>query len=69
MAGARAIAWVERLVWILIYGGLLLIILGIATGGTHLIAGWSLGAIGSVATAAGVVLIWVRSRMQQDKPR
>jgi hypothetical protein len=78
MSGARAVAWVERLIWILIYGGILLVILGIVAGGTHLIAGWSLGAVGAAAITGGVVLIWVRSRMQeppteatarQDPPR
>ncbi len=64
MASEREVAWVERLVWILIYGGLLLVVLGIATHEAHLIAGWSLGTIGAMAAAAGVVLIWVRSRMR-----
>ncbi|TFZ00915.1 hypothetical protein EZ313_21015 [Ramlibacter henchirensis] len=68
MASARALAWVERLVWLLIYGGLFAVILGLATGGAHLIAGWSLGVLGGIAVAAGVVLIWVRSRLRETPP-
>jgi hypothetical protein len=58
---------VENWVWILIYGGLLVMGLGIAMerqGGElgHLLV------VGGIAAAAGgVVLIWVRSRMK-DKP-
>ncbi|HZY18538.1 MAG TPA: hypothetical protein VFE82_08650 [Ramlibacter sp.] len=68
MASARALAWVERLVWILIYGGLFGVVLGIATGGAHLVAGWSLGVLGGIAVAAGLVLIWVRSRLRETTP-
>ena len=63
-----ALAWLERLIWILIYGGLFGIILGIVTHGAHLVAGWSLGVLGGMAVAAGVVLIWVRSRIRETPP-
>jgi len=65
MASARTLAWVERLAWIAIYGGLIAIILGFVSGGVHLIAGWSLGVLGAMAVAAGIVLIIVRSRMSE----
>lgn len=64
MASARAIAWVERLVWILIYGGLLTLILGIVAAPVSPATGWAMGVGGCAAAAAGVVLIWVRSRMR-----
>ncbi|QPF74988.1 hypothetical protein G8A07_20085 [Roseateles sp. DAIF2] len=56
--------WIERLVWILIYGGLLAASLGlfILRGGDELL-GWFLIGKGGIAAAAGTVLIWVRSRM------
>ena len=64
MASMRTLAWIERLAWSLIYGGVVAIILGVATGGAHLVAGWSLGVLGGIALAAGIVLIIVRSRLQ-----
>lgn len=63
MASPRALAWLDRVTWILVYGGLLTLVLGIATGGSRRIAGWSLGMLGGAAAAAGLVLIWVRSRL------
>jgi hypothetical protein len=65
MASAKALAWIERLAWIYIYGGLFAVVLGIATGGVHVIAGWSLGVVGAVVVVAGVVLIVVRSRLHE----
>lgn len=57
----------EKLVWILIYGGLLAVALGIALqqrGSPAL--GWTLGVGGGLVAAVGVVLIWVRSRQKDD---
>ncbi len=68
MASARALAWVERLAWICIYGGCFAIILGIVSGEVHVIAGWSLGVLGGLAVAAGIVLIVVRSRLAETAP-
>ena len=65
MASARAIAWIERLVWTLIYGGLFTVVIGLATRSRDSLTGWLLVAVGAVVAAAGVVLIWVRSRMRQ----
>jgi vacuolar-type H+-ATPase subunit I/STV1 len=66
MASARAIAWIERLAWIVIYAGLFAVVIGLATLGRHLAAGWSMIGTGAVLTLAGVVLIGVRSRLRQD---
>jgi len=65
MASARALAWIERLAWIAIYTGLFAVVLGIASRGRSDAAAWSLIVIGSVLTVAGIVLIWVRSRMRE----
>ena len=65
MASARALAWVERLAWITIYVGLFAVVLGIASRGRSEGAAWSLIVIGTVLTVAGIVLIWVRSRLHE----
>ena len=65
MASARAQAWLERLIWILIYGGLFALVLGLATRVREAVIGWALIAGGTVIAAAGVILIWVRSRLDQ----
>lgn len=56
--------WIENLTWVLIYGGLLVLILGIATGRSDEGTGWALGVPGAVLAAVGFALIYVRSRMK-----
>jgi hypothetical protein len=58
---------VETLVWVLIYGGLLLLSLGWFVGRDDAGLGWGLGILGAIAALTGVVLIYVRSRMK-DSP-
>lgn len=61
-------ATLEAWVWVLIYGGLLAVGLGLALqrqGDAAL--GWTLVLVGGIVAALGVVLIWVRSRMKDDK--
>ena len=62
-APPRPHARLEKWIWILIYGGLFLVILGVATGRTEAATGWLLAIPGAVAAAVGVVLIYVRSRL------
>ena len=52
----------ERLVWILIYSGLLFACLGVFLMRSDTVLGWVFVIAGLVDAAAGVVLIWVRSR-------
>jgi uncharacterized membrane protein HdeD (DUF308 family) len=55
----------ETLAWVLIYSGLLVLCLGLflqRDGGTVL--GWTLVVAGALDAAAGVVLIWRRSRLK-----
>jgi hypothetical protein len=76
MATPRALARLDSLIWSLIFGGLFLLVLGIASHDETAVGGWSLSVLGSVAAIAGVVLIVVRSRLretpepgaQSDKP-
>ena len=58
---------IETLVWVLIYGGLLVFGLGVALSRGGLDYGWSVSVVGIVVTLAGVVLVYVRSRMA-DRP-
>jgi hypothetical protein len=62
---AKTLVWIERFVWILIYGGLLAVSLGLflrlGAADGHVL-GYVLMVKGGIAAAAGVVLIWVRSR-------
>ena len=65
MASPRTVAWIERLIWILIYAGLFTAVLGLATRPRDAATGWSLIVLGGVVAAAGVALIWVRSRLDK----
>ncbi|MFN4120982.1 hypothetical protein [Acidovorax sp.] len=68
MASARTRLVVERLVWVLIYGGLLTLVLGLATSRQDAAVGWGLVVGGALAAAVGVVLIAVRARMKSGAP-
>ncbi len=60
-------ARLDTLIWVLIYGGLLLVCLGIFVlrqGGAF---GWAMLIAGGVAAAVGAVLIVVRSRRGPDR--
>jgi hypothetical protein len=66
-APLKPYARLEKWIWILIYGGLFLFILGIATGRTEPTTGWLLAVPGGIATVVGIVLIYVRSRLTERK--
>ena len=68
MATARTLARMDALAWILIYGGLFALILGIASHGETRIGGWSLSILGVLAAVAGVVLIVIRARLRERPP-
>ena len=65
MPSARTLARLDALAWALIYGGLFMLVLGIASHGETAIGGWSLSVLGAVAAIAGVVTIVVRARLPQ----
>jgi formate hydrogenlyase subunit 3/multisubunit Na+/H+ antiporter MnhD subunit len=59
----------ETLIWVLIYGGLIVLGLGIAVQRSDAAFGWGLVVAGGILALAGVLLIVVRSRMKrQDRP-
>jgi hypothetical protein len=59
---------IETLVWVLLYGGLLLLSLSVFVSRASVPLGATLAAGGGAAVVAGVVLIVVRSRMK-DTPQ
>jgi len=60
---SKSIARLQALIWILIYGGLLTLILGLSVQRTDDAMGWSLVVGGGVVAAVGFALIYVRSRI------
>jgi hypothetical protein len=56
----------DALVWVLIYGGMLGIALGLALRRSIDTLGWGLVAVGGVMTAAGAALVVVRSRRRDE---
>jgi vacuolar-type H+-ATPase subunit I/STV1 len=67
MAEPRTLARLDALAWSLIYGGLLMLVLGIAAHGEARVAGLSLSVLGTLIAIAGAVLIVVRARLTPDK--
>ena len=56
-----------KLIWVLIYGGLLCAVLGMTIQKTDAAVGWSMVIAGAVVAGSGVVLVVVRSR-RKDAP-
>jgi len=57
----------ERLIWTLIYGGLLSLVLGYFVETTQNTDASAIYAIGILAAAMGVVLVYVRSRLREER--
>ena len=58
-----SVARVEVLIWVLIYGGLLVLAVGLALREVHGLLAGTVSLVGGLTTAVGVALIWIRSRM------
>jgi len=58
---------VDKLIWTLLYGGMLSIGLGLAVQRDEAVIGWLLVSCGVAASVVGAVLIYVRSRMKEPK--
>ena len=56
----------QQLTWVLIYGGLLTLVLGVSVRRTDDALGWTLLAVGSVVALAGFALVLMRARMKAD---
>ena len=63
-----SIAKVEVLIWVLIYGGLLVLAVGLALREVHGLLAGTVSLIGGLIVAVGVALIWIRSRMVNPPP-
>lgn len=61
-----AIARLHKLIWALIYAGLLTLVLGLSVQRTDDSLGWSMVVLGALVAGAGFALIYVRSRMKDQ---
>ena len=59
-------ARLHKIIWTLIFGGLLTVIMGIFVGKTDDVIGWMMITAGAVMTLVGAILIYVRSTMKSD---
>jgi hypothetical protein len=59
---------IATLTWVLIFGGILSLALGLVMSRSDAVLGWSIAGVAIVAVVVGVVLIWVRSRMEAPGP-
>ena len=67
MATLLAIARLQKLIWVLIYGGLLALVLGLSVQRTDAVLGLTMALAGGAVAAVGALLIYVRSRMKETE--
>lgn len=65
-ASPRAIQRLHNLIWTLIFVGLFMLVVGLATFDESAALGHTLAWSGGVLAAIGTVLIWVRSRIHEQ---
>ncbi len=56
---------IDALIWVLVYGGLLIVGLGLSVQRTDTGLGYSLIVVGGLAAVIGFALVYVRSRMTE----
>ena len=66
MATQRTLVRIEKLIWTLIFVGLLLVAIGYVTARAEPTMGLALMVAGGVGAVVGAVLIWVRSRLRSE---
>jgi len=59
---------IDTWVWVLIFLGLIVLGVGLSVQRGDTALGWGIAAAGITLTAAGIVLVWVRSRMKDKTP-
>ena len=62
----RRLARLETMTWVLIYGGLLTLVIGLYMGRGEEGAGDELVVIGVGLAVAGAILVYVRSRLREE---
>jgi hypothetical protein len=55
-------------IWLLIYGGMFALALGLAVQRTDAALGWPITLVGALLIAIGIAMIWLRSRMHDASP-
>lgn len=68
MASKATLIWIQRLVWIFIYGGLLSVVLGVFLARIDMELARTIQGVGSMFVLLGVILIYVRSRLKENPP-
>ena len=66
MTSLSTLKWVQQLIWVLVYGGLLTLVLGISVQRTDDTLGWTLILGGALVALIGFALVFVRSRLKAD---
>ena len=56
----------HKLIWVLVYGGLLTLVLGLSVQRSDDDLGWGMVAAGLVLALLGFALVFVRARMKTD---
>ena len=67
VSASKKVARIHAMIWVLIYGGMLALVLGLSVGRSDAAFGWSLVLGGAVVSLLGVVLIYIRSRMTNER--
>jgi hypothetical protein len=62
---ARYVRWLHVTIWVLIFGGLLTLVLGLSVQRNDAVLGWSLLVGGVCAAVLGVALVFVRSKIKE----
>ncbi|MBA3592433.1 MAG: hypothetical protein H0W47_01355 [Polaromonas sp.] len=62
----KSIVRLQKLIWVLIYGGLLTLVLGLSVQRTHEPLGWAMVVGGGIVATIGFSLIYVRSRLTPE---
>ena len=66
MATLLTLKKMQQLIWVLIYGGLLTLVLGVSVQRSDDSLGWSMVAGGAVLALIGFGLVFLRARMKAD---